>query len=200
MSDAAIGRDMVGEPCEVTPEIEEEAKRMGCDPKVLARLRTPIRQFDGGWADTAGRYGGKDEKKLAAAKESGVWGTGDGKRLEDSDQWTFAAKTAPPPPPADAAPQVDWSGAPEMRADGSFEGYTGDGNKIVTDGNAANFGRLTDKLKEADVERRLEKCHRRLGAHHPQESLGEHGRRARRDSERQLLIHSLDVPPWHVVA
>ena len=123
---------------------------------LMAHLRAHIRQYDGGWADTAGRYGGKDKKKLDQAKESGVWGTGDGKSLEDSYQWTYAAKTAPPPAPPQDAPVVDWSGAPAKNADGTFEGYTGDGNKIVTDGNAANFGRLTDKLKEADVERRLE--------------------------------------------
>jgi len=53
-------------------------------------------------------------------------------------------------------PVVDFSGAPVMNTDGTFEGYNAEGNKIVTDGNAGNFRRLSDRLKEADVERRVE--------------------------------------------
>ena len=32
------------------------------------------------------------------------------------------------------APVVDFSGAPKLQQDGTFEGYNAEGNKIVTDG------------------------------------------------------------------
>ena len=120
---------------------------------LLKHLRTPIRQYDGGWADTVSRDGHKIENPRTA-EGSGAYGTGDGGRLEDSDNWTFDAKTTQKQ--EESTPQVDWSGAPKTNTDGSFEGYNALGEKIVTDGNKGNFGRLTDKLKEADIERRLE--------------------------------------------
>jgi hypothetical protein len=54
------------------------------DPEVLARLRRPIRQFDGGWADTAGRYGGKKNTNVNGEiiEATTHYGTGGGKRLE----------------------------------------------------------------------------------------------------------------------
>ena len=54
------------------------------------------------------------------------------------------------------APVVDFSGAPKLQQDGTFEGYNAEGNKIVTDGNQNNYRKLSDKLQEADIERRLE--------------------------------------------
>ena len=54
------------------------------------------------------------------------------------------------------APVVDFSGAPKLQHDGTFEGYNAKGNKIVTDGNQNNYRKLSDKLQEADIERRLE--------------------------------------------
>ena len=124
---------------------------------LLAHLRAPIRQYDGGWGDTVPRDGSKkDVKKIKEAVEKGYDGTGGGERLEDSDDWTFQAKTeVKPEPEVDGVPKVEYGGA-EMGADGVLEGYNAAGGKIVTDGNKANFGRLTDKLKEADIERRLE--------------------------------------------
>ena len=52
------------------------------------------------------------------------------------------------------APIVDFSGAPKLNVDGTFEGYNAEGNKVVTDGNQGNYRKLSDRLKEADVERR----------------------------------------------
>ena len=40
--------------------------------------------------------------------------------------------------------------------DGTRDGFTATGDPIVTDGNTGNYRKLSDKLKEADVERRLE--------------------------------------------
>jgi hypothetical protein len=56
-----------------------------CTPEMLAKLRSPIRQFDGGWADTAGRYGGKKDTNVNGEKiESGKhYGTGGGQRLDN---------------------------------------------------------------------------------------------------------------------
>jgi len=54
------------------------------------------------------------------------------------------------------APVVDFSGAPAMNTDGTFDGYNAEGNKVVTDGNQNNYRKLSDRLKEADVERRKE--------------------------------------------
>ena len=55
-------------------------------PELVARLRQPIRQADGGWADTAGRYGGKKNTNVnGEVIEGGThYGTGGGKRLDDS--------------------------------------------------------------------------------------------------------------------
>ena len=122
---------------------------------LLAHLRAPIRQYDGGWADTVSREGHKKDAAMEAAKDGkAAYGTGGGERLEDSDQWTFAAKSTPQE--SNDAPVVDYSGAPERNADGTFEGYNALGNKIVTDGNQGNYRRASDRLKEADVERRKE--------------------------------------------
>jgi len=133
---------------------------------LLAHLRAPIRQYDGGWGDTVPRDGSKkDETKIKKAVEQGYDGTGGGERLEDSDDWTFQAKTEVVKKPADDGPKVEYGGA-NMGADGVLEGYNAAGGQIVTDGNAKNFGRLTDKLKEADIERRLEQeeIHKRENA------------------------------------
>ena len=46
--------------------------------------------------------------------------------------------------------------APVYNLDGTQEGYTATGEKIATDGNQNNYRKLSDKLKEADVERRME--------------------------------------------
>jgi len=56
--------------------------------ELIARLRSPIRQYDGGWADIHGRYGGKNEKKLAESKGQLVWGTGGGRRLDEQGKET----------------------------------------------------------------------------------------------------------------
>lgn len=132
--------------------IMQDADADAAHAALLAHLRAPIRQYDGGWGDTADRGGGK--KKIET--DGTHYGTGDGKRLEDSDKWTFDAKITAESKNADDEPkEADYSGVTQ-NLDGTFEGYNALGNKIVTDGNQGNFGRLSDKLKEADIERRLE--------------------------------------------
>jgi len=56
-----------------------EASMAGVDPEVLARLRSPIRQYDGGWGDTPLRGGGKSGE----IPKGKYYGTGDGTRLDD---------------------------------------------------------------------------------------------------------------------
>jgi len=54
--------------------------------QLIARLRSPIRQADGGWADTATRYGGKKKNTNINGEviESGThYGTGGGQRLDN---------------------------------------------------------------------------------------------------------------------
>ena len=81
------------------------AAAMMCDsssewasPELLARLKAPIRQFDGGWADTAGRYGGKKDTNINGEKiKSGAhYGTGGGERL-DSDVGALGGATGSEP-------------------------------------------------------------------------------------------------------
>mmetsp|Transcript_30464 Transcript_30464/g.50465 ORF Transcript_30464/g.50465 Transcript_30464/m.50465 type:complete len:486 (+) Transcript_30464:122-1579(+) len=115
---------------------------------LLAHLRAPIRQYEGGWGDTALRSGGKSKERF---------GTGPTPHLEKTkdDNWSFAAKlnaNQPPPSP----PAVEYDGGLKTDASGNFEGHNALGEKIVTDGNVGNYRRLSDRLKEADVERRLE--------------------------------------------
>ena len=123
--------------------------------ELVKHLRTPIRQYDGGWGDTALRGGGKKDNSGGGTH----YGTGDGKKLGDDskyegDEWTFQAKIAGA---ASNAPKaVDYEAGLKTNSDGTLEGFNAMGNAIVTDGNKGNFRRLTDKLAEADVERRLE--------------------------------------------
>uniref|UniRef100_A0A7S2IX56 AAA+ ATPase domain-containing protein n=1 Tax=Haptolina brevifila TaxID=156173 RepID=A0A7S2IX56_9EUKA len=44
----------------------------------------------------------------------------------------------------------------QFNTDGTQEGYNAMGEKVVTDGNQGNYRKLSDKLQEADIERRLE--------------------------------------------
>jgi len=67
--------------------------------QLIARLRTPIRQADGGWADTHGRYGGKvkkgeraDGKGMRYGHEEANYVRADGTRSESSDAPTLPAE------------------------------------------------------------------------------------------------------------
>ena len=44
------------------------------------------------------------------------------------------------------APVVDFSGAPKLQQDGTFEGYNAEGSKIVTDGNTPAHTQCTPAL------------------------------------------------------
>ena len=117
---------------------------------LLKHLRAPIRQYDGGWADLPDREGGR--KVVAADDGQTHYGTGGGKRLEDSDDWTYQAKTTKPEPEA----QVDFSGTEQQNQDGTFGDHNAAGGKITLDGNVKQYRRASDRLAEADVERRQE--------------------------------------------
>merc|ERR1719478_761773 len=123
--------------------------------ELVKHLRTPIRQYDGGWGDTALREGGKKDNSGGGTH----YGTGDGKKLGDDskyegDEWTFQAKIAGAQ--SNAPKAVDYEAGLKTNSDGTLEGFNAMGNAIVTDGNKGNFRRLTDKLAEADLERRME--------------------------------------------
>ena len=126
---------------------------------LLAHLRAPIRQYDGGWGDTVTRSGHKDQDKIKAAKERGYDGTGAGERLDDEGDYsshTILDKNEGDEGTRDGAPEVIYQAGLGANTDGTLEGFNALGNAIVKDGNKGNFGRLSDKLKEKDVERRLE--------------------------------------------
>jgi len=69
--------------------------------ELMARLRQPIRQFDGGWADTATRYGGKKKTTNINGEEIDMsathYGTGGGKRL-DTDVGSLGTQEETLPP------------------------------------------------------------------------------------------------------
>ena len=60
------------------PSADEEAERMA---KLLEHLRKPIRQYEGGWGDTALRDGGKDQDRFGKGPTPQLIGKG----LEGSD-------------------------------------------------------------------------------------------------------------------
>eukprot|EP00308_Calcidiscus_leptoporus_P013050 CAMPEP_0119377522 /NCGR_PEP_ID=MMETSP1334-20130426/45308_1 /TAXON_ID=127549 /ORGANISM="Calcidiscus leptoporus, Strain RCC1130" /LENGTH=229 /DNA_ID=CAMNT_0007396471 /DNA_START=123 /DNA_END=808 /DNA_ORIENTATION=+ len=115
---------------------------------LLAHLKAPIRQYEGGWGDTAMRDGGKNKERFGKGPTPDV-------EKDKEDNWSFAAKlqaNAPPPAP----PAVEYDGGLKTDVHGNFEGHNAAGNKITTDGNVGNYRRASDALKEADVERRKE--------------------------------------------
>lgn len=50
----------------------EEKEKAEAYAKLLAHLRAPIRQYEGGWADTALRSGGKDAKRFGTGPDANV--------------------------------------------------------------------------------------------------------------------------------
>ncbi|KAL3933555.1 MAG: hypothetical protein SGPRY_000232 [Prymnesium sp.] len=115
---------------------------------LLAHLRAPIRQYEGGWGDTALRGGGKSKERFGQGPTPHV-------EAPKDDKWSLAAKLKATQPQNDE-PSVEYAGGLKTKSDGTFEGHNAQGNQIVTDGNVGNYRRLSDRLKEADVERRLE--------------------------------------------
>jgi len=116
--------------------------------KLLAHLKAPIKQYEGGWGDTALRDGGKDKDRFGKGPTPDV-------ADDKDDNWSLAKKEAAVAPPA-GPPAVDYDAGLKTMADGTFEGHNAMGEKITTDGNTDNYRRLSDRLKEADIERRLE--------------------------------------------
>jgi len=137
---------------DATRDSEDEAD--AARAALLAHLRAPIRQYEGGWGDRVLRDGGVDNSRIGKGPTPQV--------AEDKeDNWSLAdkiaaAKAKKGPEPEPDGPTVDYTGAPKALADGSLEGYNALGNKVVTDGNKKNYRRLGDALQDADIERRLE--------------------------------------------
>ena len=115
---------------------------------MLAHLRKPIRQYEGGWADTVTRDGKKAPERF---------GTGPTPDVEDDpdDNWAFSMKLAAVAPPS-GPPAVQYDAGLKTDAHGNFEGHTAAGDKVVTDGNVKNYRRASDRLKE--VGRRREEA------------------------------------------
>jgi len=78
------------------PDATRDSEDGWASAELLARLRSPIRQYDGGWADTATRYGGKKQINPRDAGNT-HYGTGGGRRLEDDTFSADAGSTALPP-------------------------------------------------------------------------------------------------------
>jgi len=77
--------------------------------ELLARLRAPIRQYDGGWADTATRYGGKKKNTNINGEiiDGGThYGTGGGKRLDNDVSGVGGSHHEGPTLPADKQEQL----------------------------------------------------------------------------------------------
>jgi len=59
----------------------EEQEKADAQAALLAHLRAPIRQYEGGWADTALRDGGKDPKRFGTGPDANV-----GKEFEEDGE------------------------------------------------------------------------------------------------------------------